>query len=505
MADLELTYIQTFAEEGDPGWHAGQLDDGRRVHATAIPCSPGSVHWAGSVEDADACECAGAGTCNLCLIRQDGGLVFTKVTGCYRSANSAVRALKFWAAHPDAPQPPAPFNCGWTTMQAILCDNEPDAAPMPLGTTEHPLLRSQHVEHDYDPCADDHLALKYHCATHDVAPTPCPKCGETPFIALINLSIDPETDDLRGMPSRVNRAWVIENSDPEEQGVVPIPTERRGGLFTHARYAVDCYHEEECRCEEDDSLTWLITDFTTGPETIEAITQRSAPYFAPAAQQERGDHDRFDYNERRNPYSHWQELLMDQVTAESLDECGKSGHPRQAWLILSEQQQEATLCPACGKVPRFWEKMSGDNRIGFYDYLSELIDETHMATHEICVDEDDDGAPSNVSFRFDTSVFQDAEEWPKTGSTDLTRLPYTGDDAITLQWFREELKLRGSLGENEVLLEPYTKEPLTDDTLRAFMAECHDEGFSYESSATDIVNATRGIEADEDHDDEAEG
>jgi hypothetical protein len=131
MADLVLTYIRTFAEEGDPGWHAGQLDDGRRVHATAIPCETGIVHWSGSVEDAEACECAGAGTCNLCLIRQDGGLVFTRVTGCYRSANSAVRALKFWAAHPDAPPASAPFNCGWTTMQAILCENEPDAAPMP--------------------------------------------------------------------------------------------------------------------------------------------------------------------------------------------------------------------------------------------------------------------------------------------------------------------------------------------------------------------------------------
>ena len=100
MPQLELTYIRMFAEEGDPGWHAGQLDDGRRVHATAIACQPGVVHWSGSVEDSTACECSGAGTCNLCLIRQEGDLVFTKVTGCYRSANSAVRALKFWASNP---------------------------------------------------------------------------------------------------------------------------------------------------------------------------------------------------------------------------------------------------------------------------------------------------------------------------------------------------------------------------------------------------------------------
>ena len=30
MADLELTHIQMFAEEGDPGWYAAQLEDGRR-------------------------------------------------------------------------------------------------------------------------------------------------------------------------------------------------------------------------------------------------------------------------------------------------------------------------------------------------------------------------------------------------------------------------------------------------------------------------------------------
>ena len=136
MTQLELTYHQMFPNEGDPGWHAGHLPDGRRVHAAAIPCHPGELHWSGSVEDATACECDGAGACNLCLIRAEGGLVFTKVTGCYRSANSAVRALQHWAANPDAPQPPAPFNCGWTTMQAVLCNNVPGAPPMPLGTTD---------------------------------------------------------------------------------------------------------------------------------------------------------------------------------------------------------------------------------------------------------------------------------------------------------------------------------------------------------------------------------
>ena len=110
MAKLELTYHQAFPEDGDPGWHAGWMPEGRRVHATPMRCNPGEPHWAGSVEDLDRCECNGDGTCNLCLIRENDGLVFTRVTGCYRSANSAIRALQQWAANPDAPPPPAPFN-----------------------------------------------------------------------------------------------------------------------------------------------------------------------------------------------------------------------------------------------------------------------------------------------------------------------------------------------------------------------------------------------------------
>ncbi len=253
MAQLELTYIRMFAENGDPGWHAGQLEDGRRVHATAIPCGPGAVHWSGSVEDATACECDGTGTCNLCLIRQEGGLVFTKVTGCYRSANSAVRALKFWASHPDAPQPPAPFNCGWTTMQAILCDNEPNAAPMPLGTTEHPILRPpEDTMYDYDP--------------------------------------------------------------------------------------------------------------------------RDA----------------------------FREIMIEQIKPESLAECSERGHPRQAWLILTEQQEHAETCPSCGRMPEFIEKMtSGDMGIDF-DYISEKTDATHHVVHEISADEN----VHDPTFYFESETFR---------------------------------------------------------------------------------------------------
>ena len=363
MAQLELTYIRMFAEEGDPGWHAGQLDDGRRVHATAIPCGPGVLHWSGSVEDSTACECDGTGACNLCRIRQDGGLVFTRVTGCYRSANSAVRALKFWANHPDAPQPPAPFKCDWITMQAVLCRNEPDAPPMPLGTTERPMLTSQDADQQREHASPDRSRVEY------------------------------------------------------------------------------------------------------------------------------ADHD--------DPRRVWRDLMMNQITPESLDECSESGHPRQAWLILSEEQEEATSCPTCGQVPEFWEKMSGDNRALDFDFISEILNETHMASHEVMIDDDDD---DDITFVLETHVFQHAKEWPKAGSMHLTHLPYPGDDAITLRWFHDDWNRREEklLGEDEVLLDPNTREPLTDETLREYMAECHDEGFSYESSATDIVNVTRDIDDDED-------
>lgn len=54
MADLGLIHIQMFADEGDPGWYAGQLGDGRRVHGPAILCSPSIVNWAEYVGDAAA-------------------------------------------------------------------------------------------------------------------------------------------------------------------------------------------------------------------------------------------------------------------------------------------------------------------------------------------------------------------------------------------------------------------------------------------------------------------
>ena len=111
------------------------MPDGRRVHATPMACSPGNVHWTGSVEDPDRCTCDQLEvTCAFCLIRTEQSLVFTRVTGCYRSAKSAVSALQQWANNPEAPPPPAPWQCPWTAMEALLCENVPDAVAMPLPT-----------------------------------------------------------------------------------------------------------------------------------------------------------------------------------------------------------------------------------------------------------------------------------------------------------------------------------------------------------------------------------
>ena len=362
MAQLELTHHQMFPEEGDLGWHAGQMPDGRRVHAASMPCNAGEIHWAGSVEDSTACECDHSGTCNLCLIRADGDLVFTRVTGCYRSLNSAVRALQHWAANPDGPQPPAPFNCRWTTMQAVLCQGVPGAPPMPLGTTESPFLSSQEG-------------------------TPQP----------------------------------------------------------------DLEHQ---------------------------------------------DHFEFDASDYDIPNDYLRYIAIEQITPESLDECSESGHPRQAWLILSEQQEAAVTCPICGQVPDFDEKSITDESPFTYDGISETLNETHSTTHDIFRDED----AEEITFWLQSYVSQDRNEWPKPGSANLTRLPYPGDDAITLRWFRDEWNEHDHLAEDVELLHPDTKERLTEESLREFVAEEREAGFSYESAAKDIVNATMGLDDDEDDD-----
>ena len=274
MAKLELTYYQLFPEDGDPGWHGGRMPDGRRVHATRFPCNTRELHWAGSVEDPDRCECdQNDGTCNLCLIRENGRLVFTRVTGCYRSANSAVKALQQWAANPDAPLRPAPWQCERTTMRAVICDEDPNGLALPLGTTESVIPPSQAAAPPADPCGNDHAVLLRYWTSNDIAPTPCPKCGKEPTYVHMAMSVDPRSDDLRGLPEQAARQWIVDNSEPDELGAVPIPEERRGGLFTHVTYRTDCNHDENCDCANDDSIMWTLKEYSTDPSIIRKLEE----------------------------------------------------------------------------------------------------------------------------------------------------------------------------------------------------------------------------------------
>lgn len=290
MPKLELEHCNPFPEDG-PGWYAGRMPDGRRVHAASTACSPGNFHWSGSVEDHDRCDCNQAeGNCGFCQIRQQGGLIFTKVTGCYRSSNSAVRALQQWATNPDAPPPPAPWHCPWDAMQALLCENAPEAPPLPLptgmltdGRTANSLPTTTEGSYDEplsslalpetgaaaaDLCAHDHAQLKHGWALLDVAPTTCPQCGQTPTFLEIAITADPETDDHYGLPEQVSRQWLTEHSEPDVFGDVRIPDERRGGLFTAVRYMPDCDHANPCNCRENDAIMWMLEDYVARASQI---------------------------------------------------------------------------------------------------------------------------------------------------------------------------------------------------------------------------------------------
>ena len=99
---------------------------------------------------------------------------------------------------------------------------------------------------------------------HGTPPTRCPRCGETPefggqaggFSMSANLSEATEY----GMPERVTRQWIVENSDKDAGlGIVPILLEHQDGLITHAEYWAECDHiEETCDCKENPTVMWRL-------------------------------------------------------------------------------------------------------------------------------------------------------------------------------------------------------------------------------------------------------
>ena len=64
------------------------------------------------------------------------------------------------------------------------------------------------------------------------------------------------------------------------------------------------------------------------------------------------DLSQFDYEFDDDPYRDWKYLLIEQISAESLEECSKSGHPRQAWLILSGKTGTGHRLPHLRQDPR---------------------------------------------------------------------------------------------------------------------------------------------------------
>ena len=101
----------------------------------------------------------------------------------------------------------------------------------------------------------------------------CPACFGTPVVnkevvsSLRTVSASPGMVSAdHGLPIRVTRQWLLENSDSGEFGTVPIPSGQQDGLFTHATYMVehtkDCDLDGECECEEDESGMWELFEYS---------------------------------------------------------------------------------------------------------------------------------------------------------------------------------------------------------------------------------------------------
>jgi hypothetical protein len=102
-----------------------------------------------------------------------------------------------------------------------------------------------------------------------------PKCGEESTYVHLAMSVDPRSDDLRGLPAQAARQWIVENSEPDELGAVPIPEGRRGDLFTHVTYRTDCNRDEDCDCANDDSVMWTLKEYSTDPSIIRKLEEQS--------------------------------------------------------------------------------------------------------------------------------------------------------------------------------------------------------------------------------------
>ena len=187
-------------------------------------------------------------------------------------------------------------------------------------------------------------------------------------------------------------------------------------------------------------------------------------------------------------------LAEQQVKPDTLSECGPEGHQRQAWNIMRCLQEDAQPCSKCGKTPEFVDTQSGAPELGFRcEEVTEDIKPEAYAIHELYL-----SGETILQFSFRSEIKR--LEWPEKGSTNLTRLPYPGNDAVTVPWLVEELTARANITVDCQVTNPDHGAPFTDGALREYLELEREEWFSFPSVLACIE---RGA-VDDDDDDEAE-
>ena len=252
-------------------WYDTALDDGRSAYVTLMQCSPGNDHWVGAVEDPDTCDCDGSDTpCQYCLMRDQGDLVMTRVTGCYPSAEDATQALQNWVDHPEQPTLPSPWYCPWTSTQVVVYDERPRSLPMPADhfTFGHdkPLSLRPRAPGAPPPLPNlcDHSNMIDQWLAANTMPEQCDDCDTKPRVVYIPLDRASELGGQHGLPEDAHVDWILENCHINREGAMPIPSERGVRIATHLQYRPDCHHQEradECYCANDETIRWKPSKF----------------------------------------------------------------------------------------------------------------------------------------------------------------------------------------------------------------------------------------------------
>ena len=117
--------------------------------------------------------------------------------------------------------------------------------------------------HNSAPCPNGHPEQAEAWMLHGIPPAKCPRCGEIPQFGGSHRSVNEVEPAEYGMPERVTRQWIVENSDKDAGlGVVQIPPAYQDGTCTHAEYWAECEHiEEPCDCEKDSAVMWRLESF----------------------------------------------------------------------------------------------------------------------------------------------------------------------------------------------------------------------------------------------------